>query len=182
MFLSPTHWLGRFLDIIGWDPSVCKSNRLLIRILRFSFIKLGVYSINSSKMIGKFPAMLNFTSYSSNSTGAFVTNCRFSPIIGPTGLMLWYFCCSPWYLGIFLRFLLNDQIFSWTSTGWFSNPTSSSVNIAQLSPFIGLSITFILATTVTVMSFREKSWSSTIHSSIYEYLIAKRKCMGTRWP
>ena len=27
--------------IIGWDPSVCKSNRLHVDILRFSFIKLG---------------------------------------------------------------------------------------------------------------------------------------------
>ena len=34
-------WSGRFLGIIGWDPSVCKSNWLHINILRFSFIKLG---------------------------------------------------------------------------------------------------------------------------------------------
>ena len=34
-------WSGGFLGIIGWDPSVCKSNRLHIDILRFSFIKLG---------------------------------------------------------------------------------------------------------------------------------------------
>ena len=26
---------------IGWDPSVCKSGRLHVDILRFSFIKLG---------------------------------------------------------------------------------------------------------------------------------------------
>jgi hypothetical protein len=36
------HWSGRFLGIIiGWDPSVCKSKRLHVDILRFSFIKLG---------------------------------------------------------------------------------------------------------------------------------------------
>jgi hypothetical protein len=35
------HWSGKFLDIIGWDPSVCKSNRLHVEILWFSFIKLG---------------------------------------------------------------------------------------------------------------------------------------------
>ena len=35
-------WSGRFLVIIiGWDPSVCKSSRLHVDILRFSFIKLG---------------------------------------------------------------------------------------------------------------------------------------------
>ena len=33
--------LGRFLDMTGWDPSVCKPNQLYIDILRFSFIKLG---------------------------------------------------------------------------------------------------------------------------------------------
>ena len=32
----------RFLGIIiGWDPSVCKSNRLHVDILRFAFIQLG---------------------------------------------------------------------------------------------------------------------------------------------
>ena len=34
-------WLGRFLSITGWDPSVCKFNQLYVHILRFSFIKLG---------------------------------------------------------------------------------------------------------------------------------------------
>ena len=34
-------WLGIFLGIItGWDPSVCKSNRLHVDILQISFIKL----------------------------------------------------------------------------------------------------------------------------------------------
>ena len=33
-------WLGRFFSIIGWDPSVCKSNRLDVHILRF---KLGIF-------------------------------------------------------------------------------------------------------------------------------------------
>jgi len=32
---------GEFLGIIGRDPSVCKSNRLHVDILRFCFIKLG---------------------------------------------------------------------------------------------------------------------------------------------
>ena len=34
-------WSGRFLGIIDWDPNVCKSNRLYVDILWFSFIKLG---------------------------------------------------------------------------------------------------------------------------------------------
>ena len=36
-------WSGRFLGITtGWDPSVCKSNRLCVHILQFfSFIELG---------------------------------------------------------------------------------------------------------------------------------------------
>ena len=34
-------WSGRFLGIItGWDPSISKSNRSHVDILRFSFIKL----------------------------------------------------------------------------------------------------------------------------------------------
>ena len=53
-------WSGRFLGIIGWDPSVCKSNRLHVDILRFFLYYIGVYSINSSKMIGNFPAVSNF--------------------------------------------------------------------------------------------------------------------------
>ena len=35
---SSKQWSGIFLGIIGWDPSVCKSNRLHVDILRFSFI------------------------------------------------------------------------------------------------------------------------------------------------
>ena len=38
------HWSGRFLGIIGWDPSVCKFNHLHVDILRYFFIKLGYIS------------------------------------------------------------------------------------------------------------------------------------------
>ena len=34
-------WSGRFLNIIGWDPNVCKSNQLHVDIPWVSFIKLG---------------------------------------------------------------------------------------------------------------------------------------------
>ena len=47
-------------NLTGWDPSVCKCNRLHVHILRFSFIKLGVYSTIYSIMIGIFPPVLNF--------------------------------------------------------------------------------------------------------------------------
>jgi hypothetical protein len=48
------------MGMIGWNPSVCESNRLHVDILRYSFVEFKVYSINSYKMIGKFPAVLNF--------------------------------------------------------------------------------------------------------------------------
>ena len=49
-------WSGRFLGItIGWDPSVCKCNRLHVDdILRFFFITFEVYSIDSSKVVRNF--------------------------------------------------------------------------------------------------------------------------------
>ena len=53
-------WSGRFLGTISWDPRVCKSNWLHADILRFSFIKLGISSIYSSKLIGNLPAVLDF--------------------------------------------------------------------------------------------------------------------------
>ena len=53
-------WSERFLSIIGWDPSVGKSNQLHVDILQFFLYTVGVYSINSSKMIGNFPTVLNF--------------------------------------------------------------------------------------------------------------------------
>ena len=55
-----SQWSERFLGITDWDPSVCKSNRLHVHIVQFSFIKFGVYSIYSSKMTGDFLAILNF--------------------------------------------------------------------------------------------------------------------------
>ena len=36
-------WSGGFLGITCWDPSVCKSNRLYVNILLFSFINLGIF-------------------------------------------------------------------------------------------------------------------------------------------
>ena len=33
--------IEEILGITGWNPSICKSNRLHVHILRFSFIKSG---------------------------------------------------------------------------------------------------------------------------------------------
>ena len=75
--MNLNQWSGRLLSITGWDPSVCKSNWLHLDILRFSFIKLGyIYSINSSTMIGNFPAVLNFNR-------VFLERNLFFPIIAP---------------------------------------------------------------------------------------------------
>ena len=43
---------GRFLGIIGRDPSVCKSDRLPVHIFRFFLYWNGVYFITSVKVIG----------------------------------------------------------------------------------------------------------------------------------
>ena len=47
-------------SVVGQDPSDSKSNRLHVEILRFCFHTFDVFSIESSKMIGKFPEVLNF--------------------------------------------------------------------------------------------------------------------------
>ena len=44
-----------FLDIVGQDPSDSKSNQLHVDIIRFGVGSFEVYSIHSSKMIGKSP-------------------------------------------------------------------------------------------------------------------------------
>ena len=52
--------LGRFLDIIGQDPSDSKFNWLHVVIFRIFFINLEEESIDSSsKMMGNFPEVLN---------------------------------------------------------------------------------------------------------------------------
>ena len=51
---------GKFLGMVGQDPSDSESNRLHVDIFWFCFRTSEVYSIDSSKMICKFPAVLNF--------------------------------------------------------------------------------------------------------------------------
>ena len=64
---------------VGQDPSDSKSNRLHVDIFRFwCFHSFEVCSIDSSKMIGKFPTVLNLNQlFLSNSTGSSATNCWF---------------------------------------------------------------------------------------------------------
>ena len=83
---APNQWSGRFLGMIGWDPSVCKSNQLHVDILRFSFIlSLAAYSTYYSKMIGDSPDISNFNRLFLKLNWCIrnLTNCRFSPIIAP---------------------------------------------------------------------------------------------------
>ena len=51
---------GKFLGIVGRDPSDSKSNWLHVGIFRFCFPSFEVYSIESSKMISNSPEVLNF--------------------------------------------------------------------------------------------------------------------------
>ena len=88
-------WSGRFLGIIGWDPSVCKSNRLYVDILRFSFIKWRYFLQIPLKWSIIFMQSWTSTGYFSNSTGSFATNCWFSPIMGFIGSQRLFLCCLP---------------------------------------------------------------------------------------
>ena len=58
-------WSGRFLGITtGWDPSVCKSNRLHVdRHPPVSLHQIKAYSIDSFQKIGNFPAVSNFNRF-----------------------------------------------------------------------------------------------------------------------
>ena len=78
-------WSGRFLGVTGWDPSVWKSNRLHVHILRFPFPELGYILYIPLKQSVVFLQSWTSTGYVSNSTGSSVTNCRFSPVIGRLG-------------------------------------------------------------------------------------------------
>ena len=82
---------GRFLGITGWDPGVCKSNRLHVHILRFPFIKLEyiLYIPLEWSVIFLQSWTWSSTSYFSYSTGSSVTNCRFFPIIAFAPFLLW---------------------------------------------------------------------------------------------
>ena len=74
---------GDFLGIIGWDLSVCKSNRLGVDTLGFFYINLRYIPQIPLKWAIILLKSRTSTGYFSYSTASSVTNCRFSPIIGP---------------------------------------------------------------------------------------------------
>ena len=76
--LISAQWWRRFLGTTGWDPSVGKSNRLLVDILLFCEVELGhavawsvIFLQSACTSAGNF----------SNSTSSIQTKCRFFPII-----------------------------------------------------------------------------------------------------
>ena len=78
-----------FLGIIsGWNSSVCKSNRLHVDILWFSFIKLWYILYIPLKWPVIFLQSWTWTGYFSNSTGSFVTKCGFSDHVHPPRMIL----------------------------------------------------------------------------------------------
>ena len=78
--ITPNHCPRTFLDIIGRDPSVSKSNMYMLTSSGFLD-----YSLDSSKMIGDFYEVFNFNWLFVNSTSSCETkvNMIFS--------VIWYF-------------------------------------------------------------------------------------------
>ena len=58
------------MGIIGQDPSASNSNQLHVAIFPFYRYEIGVYSIDSSKMIGKFSEVFDWLFL--NSTSSYV--------------------------------------------------------------------------------------------------------------
>ena len=94
LVLALKQWSGRFLGLISsWDPSVCKSNRLHVEILRLPFIELGYVPWIPLKWSVILRKSWTPTGYFSNSTGSSATTCRFSPIIAlkvNMWLLVWF--------------------------------------------------------------------------------------------
>ena len=51
---------GKFLGIVSQDISDSKSNRLHVDIFRFCFHSIGIYSADSSRMLGNSLEVSNF--------------------------------------------------------------------------------------------------------------------------
>ena len=80
--ITYSQWLGRFLGIIGWDPSV----HLQVQLVTcwhpsIFYINLRYISYISLKWLVILLKSWTSTNYFSNSTGSSVTNCWFSLII-----------------------------------------------------------------------------------------------------
>ena len=73
MLINPTRWSGRFLDIIGWDPNICKTYWFHVDIFGISDIVLR-YGL-------EIPLKWSVIFLQSwTSTGSCVINCRLAPI------------------------------------------------------------------------------------------------------
>ena len=121
--LSGYQWSGRFLGIPGWDPSVCKSHRLHVDILRFSFIKLGhILYIPLKWWVIFLQSWWTSTVHFSNSTGSSATNCRFFAIIAG------YMCAGNCVISLHIVFVAKYiSILTWHCwVGW----------VGELGPFL----------------------------------------------
>ena len=77
---------GEILGHNGRDPSVYKTNLVTCCHLSVFFAKLGEYSLNSSKWVGKFPEVLDLNwLFLKLLTGSSATTGGFSPVIGWDG-------------------------------------------------------------------------------------------------
>jgi len=65
---------GKFLGIVGQDPSDSKSNWSHVDIFRVSFNSFEINSIDSSKMIGNSDEVSNFNRYYFNLRSYFLHN------------------------------------------------------------------------------------------------------------
>ena len=73
----------KFLGIVGQDPSESKFNQLHVHmIFRLCFYSFQVYSMDLLNWSAILMKSQTSTNYFSNSTGSYVTNCRFSPSSG----------------------------------------------------------------------------------------------------
>ena len=102
---------------------------------------IGVYSVNSSKTIRLFLQSWTPSSYFSNLTGSFVTNCRISPIIGSYISQIfhdmWRMRCSAGWLSVFSFGRLLGNVSA-------QLVTVGSINVClQRHPSINLSISKI---------------------------------------
>ena len=82
--------LWRFLGIVGWDPSVSKSNCLCVDIVWISFTTFKRWTIDLSlKWSIIFLQSWTSTGYFSNSTGSSVTSGWFSSVVALVILLTW---------------------------------------------------------------------------------------------
>ena len=112
---------GKFLGIVGQDPSDSQSNRVHVDILWFCFIHLRYILYIPLKWLVILLKSLTSTGYFSNSTSSSVTNCQFS--LGPGSIdlqllrlnLLWYepmsICIHQFMWQTFLHLSTNPPFY-----------------------------------------------------------------------